>query len=416
MILLQNILHKGSPAHILIDGGRIARISTTPIDVPDAEKVDCSGKAVIPGFVNMHTHAAMVMLRGIHEDLILYDWLNHIWKIEAKLDRDFIYWGTKLACLEMIKSGTTTFNDQYWHSPHACRAAMEMGLRPVISFIFLDSYNHELMMRQREACERLYRRTLDWEGDFQFAISIHSLYTVSEENILWAASFAREHGLKIHLHLAETKMEYDDCLKAHHGLTPTEYFNSLGIWGPDVIAAHSLYLNPTDIRILGEHRVNCVHCINSNLKLSSGYRFRYNELRDAGANVCIGTDGAASSNNLDMLEHMKNSAMLQKAWREDPRQMPLNELFACATVHGARALGIDSGEIREGALADLSLVDIDNSYFISPAPVEANLVYAAHSDVITDVMVAGKWVMRSRQVPGEEEILAQARKMVGQIC
>ena len=125
---------------------------------------------------------------------------------------------------------------------------------------------------------------------------------------------------------------------------------------------------------------------------------------------------AASSNNLDMLEHMKNSAMLQKAWREDPRQMPLNELFACATVHGARALGIDSGEIREGALADLSLVDIDNSYFISPAPVEANLVYAAHSDVITDVMVAGKWVMRSRQVPGEEEILAQARKMVGQIC
>ena len=164
MILLQNILHKGSPAHILIDGGRIARISTTPIDVPDAEKVDCSGKAVIPGFVNMHTHAAMIMLRGIHEDLILYDWLNHIWKIEAKLDRDFIYWGTKLACLEMIKSGTTTFNDQYWHCPHACRAAMEMGLRPVISFIFLDSYNHELMMRQREACERLYRRTLDWEA------------------------------------------------------------------------------------------------------------------------------------------------------------------------------------------------------------------------------------------------------------
>ena len=412
MILLQHVLHQGHAVDILVDGSRIVMVSAQPLDVPEAEKKDCSGKAVIPGFVNSHTHAAMVLLRGIHEDLPLYEWLNKIWKIEAKIDGEFIYWGTKAACLEMIKSGTTTFNDQYWFVPHARKAAVEMGVRPVVSFVFLDGGSADMAARQRDACERLYQRTLEWGDDSVFAISIHSVYTVLEENIIWAAEFARSHGLRIHLHLAETNKEYEDCKKNHGGLTPTQYFDSLGIWGPDVIAAHSLFLNPDDIRILGEKKVNCVHCINSNLKLASGFRFRYNELRDAGANVCIGTDGSASSNNLDILEHMKNSALLQKAWREDPQAMPLPELFACATEHGARALGLESGVIREGALADLSLIDLNTSPFLSPGSVEANLVYTAHSDAITDVMIAGKWVMKGRQVPGEEEILAKSRELI----
>ena len=412
MILLQRVLHQDHPVDILIDGGRIAKISAQPLDFPEARKVDCSRKAVIPGFINLHTHAAMVLLRGIHEDMNLYDWLKEIWKIEAKLDGEAIYWGTKLACLEMIKSGTTTFNDQYWFAPHARLAAVEMGVRPVVSFTFLDGGNPEMVLRQRDACERLYQRTLEWGDESQFAISIHSVYTVSKENIVWAVEFARKHGLRIHLHLAETHQEYDDCKKAHGGLTPTAYFDSLGVLGPDVIAAHSLFLNPDDIEILGARKVNCVHCINSNLKLSSGYRFRYNELRDAGVNVCIGTDGASSSNNLDILEHMKNTALLQKAWRESPREMPLGELMDCATAHPAKALGLDTGVIREGAWADLSLIDINNSYFLSPGSTVANLVYAAHSDVISDVMIRGRWVMQGRVVPGEEEILTQAREVI----
>ena len=416
MILLKNVLFSGSPAHIAVEGGRIARISREPLRIPGAEEVDCTGKAVIPGFVNMHTHAAMVLLRGIHEDLALYDWLSNIWKIEAGLDRDFIYWASKVACLEMIRCGTTTFNDQYWYCPHTRRAALEMGIRPVVSFIFLDSHDPELARRQREACQRLYQRTVDegWEPG-SFAISIHSVYTVSEENIVWANHFAMEHGLKVHLHLAETALEDADCRKAHDGLSPTAWFNSLGILGPHVIAAHSLHLDDDDIYILGKRQVNCVHNINSNLKLASGFRFRYNELRDAGANVCIGTDGAASSNNMDMLDHMRNTAFLQKAWRGNPTEMPLPELLDCATVHGAKALGLDTGVIREGALADLSLVDITGTAFLSPGSVEANLVYAAHSDVITDVMAGGRWVMRGREIPGEEEILFNARKVLSQI-
>ena len=415
MILLRNVLHQDAPADILIDGRIIAQVSRSPLNVPGAEVVDCSGKAVFPGFVNMHTHAAMILLRGIHEDLALYDWLGKIWKIEAGMDREFIYWATKAACLEMIRSGTTTFNDQYWFCPHARRAAVEMGLRPVVSFIFLDSWDQSLARRQREACQKLYLRSLEWGDESQFAISIHSVYTVCRENIIWAADFAREHGLRLHLHLSETAIENEDCRKANGGLSPTEYFDSLGVWGPDVIAAHALYLSDNDIRILGDHRVNCVHCINSNLKLSSGYRFRYNELRDAGANVCLGTDGAASSNNLDMLEHMKNTAILQKAWRGTPTAMPLGELFESATINGARALGLNAGSIREGSLADLFLADLGSVSFLSPAPAAANLVYAAHSDVISDVMTAGRWLMRSRQIPGEEDILSGARNVLSQI-
>ena len=416
MILLKNILHGTTRTDILInDEGRIGRIGSLTEEIPGAEIVDGSRLAVIPGLVNMHTHAAMILLRGIHEDLTLYDWLNNIWKIEAKLDREFIYWSTKAACLEMIRSGTTTFNDQYWFCPHARQAALEMGIRPVVSFIFLDSHNPELARKQREACQRLYERTLDWGPESQFAISIHSVYTVCKDNIVWANQFALDHGLKVHLHLSETKVENEDCRRAHGGLSPTEYFEQLGIWGPHVIAAHCLHLSDEDIRILGEHRVNCVHNIHSNLKLASGYRFRYNELRDAGVNVCIGTDGASSANDMDMLAHMKTAAIMQKAWRSDPLAMPLQELLDCATVHGARALGIDSGVIREGSWADLVLLDLDNSYFLSPGSVAANLIYAAGSRAISSVLARGKWVMREGVIPQEAEILSGARKVLSQI-
>ena len=416
MILLQRIQHLGQEVDILIGGGRIVRISPEPLDVPaGAETADCRGKAVLPGFVNMHTHAAMILLRGIHEDLALYDWLNRIWKIEDRIDGEFIYWASKAACLEMIRSGTTTFNDQYWHSPRTREAAVEMGIRPAVSFIFLDGGNPERAKKQRKDCQALYEQTLDWGDESQLTISIHSVYTVCEENILWARDFAREHGLRIHLHVAETALEDADCRKAHGGLSPVEYFESLGVWGEDVIAAHALHLSDNDVSILGSHRVSCVHNINSNLKLSSGFRFRYNELRDAGANVCLGTDGASSSNNLDMLEHMKNSALLQKAWRGHPEEFPLQELLECASAHGAKALGLNTGAVREGALADLNIIDLENVAFLSPAPMLANLVYAAHSEVITDVLCEGRWVMQNRRIPGEEEILTEARRVLKQI-
>ena len=417
MILLQNIQLDGAPVNLFIDGRLIRRILPFPETgglVAD-ETVDCTGKAVIPGFINMHTHAAMVLLRGITEDVPLQPWLERIWAMEAKMDEEFIYWGTKVACLEMIKSGTTTFNDQYWFAPYARQAAREMGIRPYISFVILDQFNRETAANQRRKCLKLYDRSREWDEASHLAMSVHSVYTVSEEMILWASDFAREHGMKLHIHVSETEKEDIDCRKAHDGMSPTEYLDSLGVLGPHVIAAHSLWLSEHDVQLMGKHRVNCVHNINSNAKLSSGYRFRYNELRDAGANVCLGTDGASSSNNLDMLETMKTTALFQKAWREDPSQMPLRELMDAATVNGARALDLDTDVVREGAIADLSIVDTGNSCFLSPGSFLGNLVYAAHSDVISSVIAQGKFVMRDRVVEGEAEILQEARKVLTQV-
>ena len=417
MILLQNILLEDRPVNLFIQGERIHRILPFPETdglIAD-ETVDCTGKAVIPGFINMHTHAAMVLLRGITEDVPLHEWLSRIWEMEAKTDKQFIYWGTKLACLEMIRSGTTTFNDQYWFSPYARKAAVEMGIRPYISFVILDRFDPAIAEHQRRKCIELYEKSLDWKDAAHLAMSVHSVYTVSEAMIRWASDFALERGMKLHVHVSETEKENIDCRKAHDGLSPTEYLDSLGVLGPHVVAAHSLWLSDHDIELMGKHRVNCVHNINSNAKLASGYRFRYRELVDAGANICLGTDGASSSNNLDMLETMKTSALFQKAWREDPSAWPLHELMDAATVNGARALGLETGAVREGAIADLSIVDIHNSWFLSPGSFLANLVYAAHSDVISSVIAGGRFVMRNRVVEGEEEILEGARKVLAQI-
>ena len=415
-ILLKNILFSGKECDILIKGNRISRISEDMTDLPaSTEVVDCTRKVALPGFVNMHTHAGMSMMRGVGEDIAFHEWLAKIWEIEKDIDGDYIYQATRMACLEMIRTGTTTFNDQYWFAPMAYKAASEMGVRSVLSYVVCDRNDPAQSEVQKEECRQMYELSKTWSDLATFVISIHAVYSVSEPMILWAKDFARENGLKIHIHLSETEKEVKDCMEQHGGMSPVEYFDSLGLLGPDVIAAHTVWLSDNDIDILGKRGVTCVHNINSNLKLASGYRFRYNELRDAGANLCIGTDGCCSSNNLDMLEAMKTSALVQKAWRSDPASMPLDELLAMSTVNAAKVLGLEIGEIREGALADIMIVDIDSYHFMSPAPFEANFIYSAHSDCISSVICNGKFRMRDRMVPGEREILDDARKYLNKI-
>jgi 5-methylthioadenosine/S-adenosylhomocysteine deaminase len=198
-------------------------------------------------------------------------------------------------------------------------------------------------------------------------------------------------------------------------MSPVEYLDSLGVLGPDVIAAHTLWVSDKDVEILGKRGVTCVHNVNSNLKLSSGYRFRYNELRDAGANICLGTDGCASSNNLDMLETMKTSAMIQKAWRDDPSAMPIDEILAMATSNAGKALGLPLGRLEEGNVADILIVDTTGYSFLSPATFEANLIYSAHGERLESVICNGRFGMRDRVVPGEEQILSDARGVLNRI-
>ena len=278
-----------------------------------------------------------------------------------------------------------------------------------------DRMDTEQARRQREECIAHHQESLLWPEKSQFMIAVHAVYSVTEESILWAREYATRHNLKLHIHLSETEQEVAQCKAEHGGLSPVEYLDRLGFLGSDVIAAHTLWLSEKDIEILGERKVNCVHNINSNLKLSSGYRFMYNELRDAGANVCLGTDGCASSNNLDMLEAMKTSAIVQKAWRNDPSSMPLDELLAMATANAGNALGNGAGHVCEGAPADLMIIDTENLNFVSPGSFLANLVYSAHSDCISSLICNGRFVMRERVVDNERETIEQARTVLKRI-
>ena len=421
-ILLRDVLSDGRRSDILIERGRIHRIG--PVGscegwqlAGDVEMMDCSGMVAIPGLINMHTHSPMSLMRGIGEDMVFADWIDKIWKVEEHLDHDFVYWGTKVACLEMIRTGTTTFNDQYWFFDSSVKAAREMGMRIATGYDVMDKGSPEEAARQKDQCIAKSEAFLH-AGDpgHIYELAFHAIYSVSEEMIVWTNELSARYDVPLHIHLSETRKEVEDCKAAHGGLTPVEYLDRLGVLSPRLLAAHTLWLSPHDIELLAEHGVHCIHNINSNTKLASGYRFLYNEMRDAGINLCLGTDGCASSNNLDMLEAMKTSAIFQKAWRNDPSALPLPELLDMATRNGARALRLDAGRIEEGAAADIVLIDTDNTFFLSPGPFLANLVYSAHSDCIDSVICDGRFLMRHREIPGEREIIAEARKVLAKIA
>lgn len=402
-ILIKKVLLKGERRDILISGNKIVKIASD-ID-QQADRVIMGERfAAIPGLVNGHTHAAMTLMRGYKEDLPLHEWLDEIWKIESKVDEEMVYWGTKLACLEMIKSGTTLYNDQYMKMLPSVEAVGEMGIRSHQTFLLMNFMDNGDNERLKSECEEIFNASRKWSDRIKFGVSVHSPYTVSEEMILWGSEFVRKNDLLMHIHISETRKEVEDMLMLR-GVSPVRYLDSLGVLGNETIAAHCVWLDDEDIAILGRRGVNVAHNVNSNLKLASGYEFLYEELREAGVNVILGTDGAASSNNLDILEAMKTMAMMQKAWRFDPKSMPLNELMDVATINGAMALRVDSGRVEEGALADIVLIDIDSYHFKPMYDFEANLIYSANSSCVDTVICDGKILMEGRVIPGEREIV-----------
>ncbi len=409
-IYIKGILLNNEETDILIEGNKITAIGKD-LQVPDEFKVlSGKGKAAIPGFVNMHTHSAMTLTRGYREDAALHDWLQDIWAVEAKMDEEAIYWGTKLACLEMLKTGTTSFYDQYWMIDTAVKAVQEMGLRSCHAFVALDLKDECRDGAIKEGMEAMYEKSLQWGERCSMSVGVHAPYTVSDSMIKWCSDFARYKGLTMHIHVSETLKENNDSV-ALNGCSPFEHLERLGVLGTEVIAAHCVWLGENDIDIMAKYGVTAVHNINSNLKLASGSRFLYEELRDKGVRVCLGTDGCGSSNNLDMREAMKTAALLQKGWREDPTALPLDELMNVATLNGAQALGIDAGEIAVGKLADIVIVDIDNYAFVPNLNFLSNLVYSANSSCIETVICNGEIVMENRIVPGEREIIENVKRV-----
>ncbi|MDR0713901.1 MAG: amidohydrolase [Bacteroidales bacterium] len=406
-ILIKNVQLNRHPVDIFIDGRFIVRVGNDLYE--EAERViDGSGKAVVPGFVNGHTHSAMTLFRGFGDDLPLEKWLNEkIWPYEKHLSEEDVYWGTKLACVEMIKTGTTCFNDMYMHYPPVLRAVEEMGLRAVLGSTVFDFFRDDIagQARQQVAKDSVLPRS----GRISFSLAPHAIYTVSGATLRWVDDSAKANGWLVHLHLAETQTEYNNSVK-NFGLSPVRYLNRLKLLSPRLILAHCLYVDEEEIRMLADHGVRVVHNPNSNLKLGSGHAFKYREMKAAGILTAIGTDGAATSNNLNMLEAAKIAALLQKGWRNDPTVMPAGEALQCITENGAAILNIHAGKIEAGYLADLCLIDLRSSAFTPGFNFVSNLIYATYGNCVDTVICDGNILMENRSLKGEDEIVEQAGK------
>ena len=371
----------GKEVDITIDGATIT--SVIPHN-PCAADIDAHGLSVFPGLRNMHSHAPMTLFRGLGDDQPLEVWLkDYIWPAEQTLTDESVYRGTLQACNEMLASGITFFNDMYFHLPAMAHAVEQSGIRARLGLnVFGDA--DELL--DPSTLELLTHPTQQVE----YSIAPHSIYTVSATGLQRSAEACARLSLPMHIHMSETEKEVADCLR-EHGCRPWEWLRRLGVLdmvGDKIIAAHCLHLDDDEIRLIGRHGITCVHCPNSNLKLGSGYRFPMLELLDAGARVALGTDGSASSNNLDLIEAMKTAALLQKGWRKDPSAVPASLIMGIAT---------QGSSIAPGQPADLFLVRLNGASEQTDGL--STLVYATHGESVALTIVGGRVVYSNGQMP-----------------
>lgn len=412
-ILITNVLLDKEKTDVLIEGNRIAAIGSLGERQADT-RIDGTGKAILPSLMNGHTHAAMTLLRGYADDMPLGVWLEeNIWPIEARMTEEDVYWGTKFACLEMIRTGTTFFADMYWHLPGTVRAVEEMGIRAGISSAFFDFGIQERAKQAKAQVEQFHEAYASSSDRIIFTLGPHAIYTVSKDSLAWVVRYAAEKDLLIHLHVSETSVEVENCRK-EHGMRPVEYLDSLGMLSNRLMACHCVWLSDHEIELLAQNNVQIVHSPASNRKLVSG-GFNYASLAEKGLNIGLGTDGCASNNNLDMFEEMKIAALLAKSVADDPTVLPAEDAFAMATKNMAAMYGLDCGEIREGMLADCMLVDLDHPQLIPNHNLLSNIVYSANGDCVDTVICNGCVLMENRVVPGQEEIIAGFRGAVDRL-
>lgn len=405
-ILIKNVLLDKKETNVYIEDNIIQEIGKkTEADYV----IDGKNKAIIPGMVNTHTHAAMCLFRGYADDMKLDEWLqNKIWPLESKLRGDDVYWGTKLACLEMIKTGTTTFNDMYFFMESAAKAVDEMGMRAVLSYGFIDLFNDEKREKEIKKTKETIKNIENMHNDrIKPALGPHAVYTVSEEALRWVKNYADEKGLLVHFHLSETKKENIDFIKKHNK-RPVKYLDEIGFLDKKLIAAHCIWLNDDDINLLEKHNVKISYNPTSNMKLASGV-MNYQKMKKL--SLSLGTDGCASNNNLDMFEEMKIGSLLQKSYFNDETIMPAKEIFDIATKNGAKAIGFNAGSIEEGKLADVLLIDLKRPGMTPNHNLISNLVYSGNGSVVDTTICNGKILMENRKVKGEEEILEKGKKV-----
>ena len=404
-ILIKNISLKNRIVDILIEGNTFKQIEPN-IEAKADKIIDGTDRAIIQPFYNLHTHASMTLLRGYGDDMRLFQWLSeYIWPQEAKLTPEDIYDGTRLAIVEMIRSGTVFFLDMYWHHESIIRAVEEMKVRANIGVTFIEDRGK----KEIEENIKFIRNFKPSSELINISVAPHAIYTCGKDLYQELHNLSVEKNIKLNTHLSETAKEVRDCKKANNGLTPVEYLDSIGVLDENTIAAHCVHLTETDADILGDRGVTLVHNPCSNMKLASG-AFNVPLVNKYDCRVCLGTDGTSSNNNLSMQEEMKFAALLAKVSYNDSSLLSANQVFAWATKNGAEAMGINAGKIKEGKLADCLIIDLNNDRLIPNHNLISNWVYSADSRCIETVICNGNILMENHIIPNEEEILNKAKR------
>ena len=386
-----------------------------------SQTIDATSNLVLPGFINGHTHVPMTLFRGLHDDVTLNDWLyKYIFPAEAKnVNEEFVRWGTRLAAAEQIRGGVTTFADMYYFEDAVAEETKAAGMRGVLGETFIDfpAPDNKSEGEMLAYTEKFLKK---WQGDplIHAAVAPHSIYTCSEKTLKDAAALARKYNAPILIHVAEMKKELDDS-REKNGRTPVGYLDHLGILGPDVVAAHCIWVDDADRKILAQRDVGCVHNPSSNMMLASGVAPVVEE-RAAGMRVGLGTDGPAGSNNdLNMMEEMDLAAKLQKITKVDPQALGSKGALEMATIEGARALHMEKeiGSLEAGKKADLIVLSLDAPNAVPMFDVYSQIVYALKGSDVETVVVGGKFVMRDRKVltVKEADAVAKAREYKAKI-
>lgn len=400
-----------SKADLLIEDDRIMEVGI--IDKEADEVIDATGKVIMPGLINAHTHIAMSLFRGYSDDLELMEWLKNVWKVEDKMSAEDVYYASLLSEIEMIKSGTTTFNDHYFFEDETAKATIKSGMRGMLSRVIINEGN-EAQKRIEEA-EKLYNDYNNaGEGRIKVVVGIHAPYTCPPKTIESGIALAKKYNIPIHIHYLETKAEIVQ-IKENYSKTVTEYLKDLGLFDSHVILAHGVHVSDDDIKVLRDIRGGIVHNPISNEKLGSGIA-NTRKLIDSGITVALGTDGQGSTNTLDMFEEIKSAAYLQKVSYEKASAISAEEVLKMATIEGAKVLGLenDIGTLEVGKKADIIIIDLNKPHLCPVHDLYSTLAYSVNGADIETVIIDGKVVMKDRKVQtlDENEVMQKCNEII----
>jgi 5-methylthioadenosine/S-adenosylhomocysteine deaminase len=396
----------GEPVGLRCANGAIEALGPDVRPEPGDETIEATGAPLVAPLLNGHTHAAMTLFRGYGGDLPLMRWLREkIWPVEAKLEAEDVYWGARLACVEMVRTGTTRFWDMYWQPQATARAVLDAGLRATIGAPLLDLDLDDDPAKLRETALRSLEDLDELGPTVAPALAPHAIYTVGEESLRWIAELAAARCLPVHIHLSESEREVSDCVAAH-GLRPAEYLDRLGLLGERTLLAHGAWLARAELELIAERGCTVVTNPVANMKLAVGRVFPYPVAREAGVAVGLGTDGAGSNDSLDLFSDLKAFALVQRHMAGDPTVLGAAEAWRIATGGGAPLLG-GTERPAVGGPADFLLLRRDSPE-LSLGDLSSDLVYAASGSIVDTTVVAGRVLMRGGEVEGAAEVVARA--------